>query len=77
MKKKILILLPVVAMMFALASCDSKLCYCYERTSMGVQEVESYTNTDTPCNALSTSSRTCVERQERMNPGDIAWATRK
>lgn len=76
MKKVLLGIIGFVAVA-ALASCDSKLCYCYELTSLGVQEVESYTNTDTPCNALSNNTRTCVERQERMNPNDIAWANKK
>lgn len=75
--KKVLLGIAGLMAIVALSSCDSKLCYCYERTSLGVQEVESYTNTDTPCSALSNYSRTCVERQERMNPGDIAWATNK
>ena len=60
-----------VAALFA--SCDSKLCYCYESTAQGVYEQEVYTNSDTPCNAMSNSSRGCVESNERMNPGDIAY----
>ncbi len=59
---------------FALASCDSKLCYCYEYTSQSVREQEAYTNTDTPCASLSRGeSRICVERAERMDPGDLAF----
>ena len=72
MKKKLSIPLVATAML-ALASCDSKMCFCYETTPTGVLEQEVYTNTDTHCNALSNSTRTCVEQNERMNPGDIAW----
>ena len=75
MKKnaKMLTAASLVLAAFALASCDSKLCYCYEATSAGVHEQEAYTNTDTPCGALTNSRRTCVESNERMNPEDIAW----
>lgn len=72
MKKKVIIPLAAVAALF-LASCDSKLCYCYESTAQGVYESEVYINVDSPCNSMSTSSRGCVERNERMNPGDIAY----
>ena len=73
MKKRIVMALSAVAAVVLLASCDSKLCYCYQTTSAGVPEEEGYTNTDNHCNVLSNSSRTCVEQNERMNPGDIAW----
>lgn len=73
MKKRIVMALSAVAAVVLLASCDSKLCYCYQTTSAGVHEEEVYTNTDNHCNVLSNSSRTCVEQNERMNPGDIAW----
>lgn len=72
MKKKALIPLATLAAI-CLASCDSKLCYCYEVTPNGVMEQEVYANTETHCNALSNTTRTCVERNERMNPEDIAW----
>ena len=72
MKKKVIIPLAAFAALY-LASCDSKLCYCYESTGSGVYEQEVYTNTDTPCSAMSTGSRGCVESNERMNPGDIAY----
>lgn len=72
MKKKVLIALAAVAAI-CFAACDGKLCYCYEYTTNGVLEQEVYANTDTPCGALTNSSRTCVEQNERMNPGDIAW----
>ncbi|MBP5528125.1 MAG: hypothetical protein J6X79_06730 [Bacteroidales bacterium] len=72
MKKKVVIpMAAVVALLFA--SCDSKLCYCYESTAQGVYESEVYTNTDSPCSALSTSNRGCVEQNERMDPGQIAY----
>lgn len=76
MKKRILLPLAAVAAL-TLASCDSKLCYCYEAAGSGVYEQEVYANSDTPCNALNNSSRSCVEKNERMNPGDIAYANKK
>ena len=72
MKKKVILPLAAVATLL-LASCDSKLCYCYEASGSGVYEQEVYTNTDTPCSAMSTSSRGCVESDERMDPGSIAY----
>lgn len=72
MKKKALIPLVVLAALCC-AACDTKMCYCYETTPSGVMEQEVYTNTETHCNAMSNSSRTCVEQNERMNPSDIAW----
>lgn len=71
--KRRLIIAAVALMAVGFASCDSKLCYCYEPTSSGVYESEVYVNTDTPCSSMSTGNRGCVERNERMNPGDIAW----
>lgn len=71
-KKRILLSLAALAAL-TFASCDSKLCYCYQTTSTGVYENEVYTNTDNHCNVLSNSSRTCVEQNERMNPGEIAY----
>lgn len=56
------------------ASCDSKLCYCYERINGTVQRTEQYTNTDTPCASLGNATRGCIERDElgTVNPDDIA-----
>ena len=65
--------LGVIAVAALFAACDSKLCYCYTPTSQGVIEDETYTNSDTPCSALGNSTRGCVESNERMNPGDIAY----
>ncbi|MBR1765562.1 MAG: hypothetical protein IJ745_00805 [Bacteroidales bacterium] len=67
MKKVILSLTAVVAMT-VLASCDSKLCYCYENG----YEQEVYTNTDTPCSSMTRGERGCVESNERMDPGMVA-----
>ncbi len=64
MKKKFMIPLVAVAAM-CLASCDQKLCYCYE----GGYEQEVYANSDTPCHTLGGGERGCVERSERM-PAD-------
>lgn len=73
MKKRIALAITACAAIAFFSSCDSKLCYCYESTSQGVYEQEVYTNTDTPCNAMSNSNRGCVESNERMNPGEIAY----
>ncbi|MBR6292020.1 MAG: hypothetical protein IKR33_04375 [Bacteroidales bacterium] len=73
MKRRVIMALAACAVAAVFASCDSKLCYCYESTAQGVYEQEVYTNSDTPCNAMSNSSRGCVESHERMNPGDIAY----
>ena len=59
------------------ASCDSKLCYCYETTPSGVMEQEVYTNNETHCNALSNNARTCVEQNERMDPHQLARDRKK
>ncbi len=73
MKRRVL-LCTVVVMAAWFASCDSKLCYCYQTTSSGVYEEEVYTSTDNHCNVLSTSSRTCVEQNERMPDGGAGIA---
>ncbi len=52
----------------SLASCDTKLCYCYENG----YEQEVYVNIDTPCNSMSRGERGCVERNERMDPTQVA-----
>ena len=72
MKKRILIALAAVAAL-GFASCDSKLCYCYESGPQGVYEQKVYVNTETTCSAMSNSSRGCVESNERMDPGQIAY----
>lgn len=68
MKKKVIIPLAAVAALF-LASCDSKLCYCYENG----EEQQLYISPDLPCNSQGTATRGCVEQNERMDPDDIAW----
>mgnify|MGYP006872985223 CR=1 FL=1 len=73
MKKRLILAFGILAVAAMFASCDSKLCYCYTSTSQGVMEEEVYTNTDTPCSSLGNSSRGCVEKNERMNPGEIAY----
>lgn len=72
MKKK-LFLPALVAVAMLAASCDSKLCYCYEATASGVYETEVYISTDSPCSSMSTSTRGCVESNERMDLGEIAY----
>ena len=72
MKRKLLI--PAALLLcVAFASCDSKLCYCYE----GNREAELYVNSDTPCSAYTTDRRGCVEANERMNLGGIAEEYKK
>ena len=68
MKKKVIIPLAAVAALF-LASCDSKLCYCYENG----EEQQLYISPDLPCNSQGTATRGCVEQNERMDPDDSAW----
>lgn len=50
------------------ASCDSKLCYCYENG----YEQQVYVNPDTPCSSMTRGERGCVEKNERMDPGQVA-----
>ena len=71
MKKKLISIAAIMAI-FAFASCDTKLCYCYESTSTGVYEQEVYVQSDTPCSSMNRENRGCVERNERMDPGEIA-----
>lgn len=67
-KKKIVLVLLVALMTVCFASCDQKLCYCYE----GGYEQEVYTNSDTPCHTLGKGERGCVERSERMPADETA-----
>lgn len=69
MKKPILTILGVAALTLLFASCDLKLCYCYEN---GTEE-ETYVKMDVPCNSYTTASRGCVEVNERMNPDQVAY----
>ena len=72
MKKKWFVPMALLAVVL-FASCDSKLCYCYDHTSSGtVYEQEIFVNTDTPCSAMSNGDRGCVESYERMDPGQVA-----
>ncbi len=66
-QKRILVVLAVLGTM-ALASCDSKMCYCYD----GPHEITKYTNSDTPCSALGYAGVGCVEEWERMTGGGQA-----
>lgn len=70
--KKIILLVAFAASAALVSACGDKLCYCYTITPQQVYEEAVYTNYDTPCNALNNSTRSCVEENERMNPGDIA-----
>lgn len=68
MKKKLLFPIALMAVL-AFSSCDLKMCYCYEN---GYEE-ETYTNVDTPCSSYTTTTRGCVEVNERMNPDLVAY----
>ena len=73
--KKIMSAFGAVAFLALLSSCDDKVCYCYERVSPSqVNEVVVYATSDTPCASLGTSSRGCIESNERgtIDPNDIA-----
>lgn len=76
--KKTLLAFSALFFMAALSSCDLKTCYCYYYTSdRNVYEETETTGADQSCNALSTGdgqigTRTCVEYNERMDPGDMA-----
>lgn len=68
------ILLPIAAMaLLAFASCDTKLCYCYENG----HEEEMYVSNDVACNAYSRGNRGCVEQNERMDPHQLARDRKK
>ena len=66
--KKIFFSIAALMAVVSLASCDSKLCYCYENG----YETEVYVNTDTPCSSMGHGERGCVESYERMDPGQVA-----
>ena len=71
--KKILSVSACLSILLAITSCDNKLCYCYESTASGVYEREVYVSQDVPCNSMNRGANyACVERNERMNPEDIA-----
>lgn len=55
------------------ASCDSKLCYCYENE----HEEELYVSTDAKSSAYGNARRGCVESNERMDPRQIASEQKK
>lgn len=66
MKKKLFVPMALMAVM-AFASCDTKLCYCYENG----HEEEMYVSSDVACSAYSTNRKGCVESNERMDPSQI------
>lgn len=77
--KKILLTLSATMAIMLLASCDTKVCYCYNYSPSGVvTEETTYTGYDQMCAALSrgvegaANSRVCVESNERMDPGSLA-----
>lgn len=73
--KKILLASAALLATIAFTSCDTKLCYCYERGYDGtVYQSEVYVDYDVPCSSQSTDYRGCIESRERntMDPNDIA-----
>ena len=73
--KKIILAFAAVGFVALLSSCDTKLCYCYERDSHGtLYSSEVYIDSDLPCSSQSTASRGCIESYERdrFNPGEVA-----
>lgn len=69
MKKRLFYALLACGLAVAFTACDSKLCYCYENG----YETEMYVSPDLPCQSYTTTTRGCVEQNERMDPGDIAY----
>ena len=69
MKKRLLLALSACALAASFTACGNKLCYCYENG----YETEMYVSPDVACGAYTTATRGCVEENERMNPGDIAY----
>ena len=75
MKKRLIIPAALALIALCCSSCDTKLCYCYERGYDGtVYQSEVYVDYDTPCSSQSTDYRGCIESRERntMDPNDIA-----
>ena len=72
-KKAYLYALALCAFATLCASCDSKVCYCYDN---GREEVL-YVNPDVKCDAYSSGRRGCVEANERMDPSEIGQEYRK
>ena len=70
--KKGLIAIVAVAGIMALSSCDSKVCICYQRVNGTVTKTETMGDPAARCSTLSTSSRTCVEEYEEVDPSQIA-----
>lgn len=67
-KNRIVLAMDAVALTALFASCDEKMCYCYENG----RESMVYVNADTPCNSMTRGERGCVESNERMDPGTVA-----
>lgn len=79
MKKSYLKWLFIASIVCLFASCDTKTCYCYNYTYSGILESEEIVDSDKNCRSLSRGmageygSRACVESNERVPSGDIAW----
>ncbi len=72
MKKKLFVPMAMLAVL-TLASCGTKLCYCYENG----HEEELYVSEDVACSAYSTNRKGCVEQNERMDPSQIGQEYKK
>lgn len=77
MKKTLLSLMAVTAILFA--SCDTKECRCYTLNgSRWTGPSTTYTSAGTPCASLNTSTNQCNEMDDPIiDPGDIAVGKKK
>ena len=71
--KKTVLFAVIAFVALCLASCDTKLCYCYENG----HEEEMYVSSDVACSAYSTNRKGCVESNERMDPSQIGQEYKK
>ncbi len=76
--KKIAILL-LVAGAFAMTSCDTKSCRCYEYNNVRWTGPFTYsTYSGNPCESLNTSTTVCNEMDDPiLDPDDIAVGKKK
>lgn len=79
MKRKIILTLVSVAVVAALAACDTKACQCYDYTADGAVPNTVYTDASNPCSVLNRGtdgtygSRVCTETNEpQPDPSSIA-----
>lgn len=70
--KKVIYSLATIAIVTLMAACDGKTCICYQQVNGKMTETETYADLETACRTLSTSTRTCVEVSEEIDPNAIA-----